>query len=157
MKWWGRPCTRLKPGPYQLLIHQRRPVDLRVDLLHHQVVDLLVFPTEAGHALLQLTDAGQGEWPTWLVGPVGRPTTHAPSPRRGLPPQTLAWGFLLRGLEGRGPGPWVPDHHYILPHPSFPCQCFPGAYSMSRTIEGSGRKRQVHCSPEPTVEQEPQG
>lgn len=61
--WRGPPRTQLKPGPYQLFIHQRRPVDLGVYFLHHQVVYLLVFPAEVGHTLLQLTDAEWEEWP----------------------------------------------------------------------------------------------
>lgn len=56
------------PGPYQLFLHQCCPVDLRVCLLSRQVVDLLVFPAEVGHALLQLADAEWGERLPWLVG-----------------------------------------------------------------------------------------
>lgn len=63
-----QPPPQWEPGLYQLFFHQRRPVDLWVHLLHRQVVDLLVFPTEVSHTLLQLTDAEWGEWPPWLAG-----------------------------------------------------------------------------------------
>ena len=77
VKRWGSPPTHLgapprprqwKPGLYQFFFHQCRPVDLWVHRLHRQVVDLLVFPTEVSHALLQLTDAEWGQWPPWLAG-----------------------------------------------------------------------------------------
>lgn len=81
-----------------------------------------------------------------------------PSPRRGLPPQTLAWGFLLRGLEGQGDQAFGSRQSLPSPpHPSFTYECFPRAYCVPRAVEGSGRKGQVHCPLEPTIKQEPQG
>lgn len=50
-----------------------------------------------------------------------------PSPRRGLPPQTLAWGFLLRGLEGQGDQAF--GSRQSLPSPLIlpsPMNVFPG-------------------------------
>lgn len=94
IKWWGFPRTHTAPspqptpGPYQLFLHQCCPVDLRVHLLSRQVVDLLVFPAEVGHTLLQLADAEWGERPPWLVGTA-------------CPPLTPASGFLPSVPEGQ--------------------------------------------------------
>ena len=105
---------------------------LWVHLFHHQVVDLLVFPAEVGHTLLQLTDAEwEGERPPWLAGLVGRCSVSA---SRWVSHPGPSLRFLLSGLEGQGhsglgsrqslPALLLPTFFY----PAFPHQYFPRAY-----------------------------
>lgn len=115
-----------KPGPYQLFLHQRLPVDLRVHLFRHQAVDLLVFPAEVGHTLLQLTDAERGgERPPWLAGLGGRHSASAGGLL--LPPQAPVSAFCsvawkVRVTVALSP-PWPAPAHSLLsclPPPTFP-------------------------------------